>query len=242
MVTLNMSNEAGFVSITDLVPLSSWGSTASEEQVLEILTKFGSQFLEISYDDTIVIKDKAHDSVPSVAEFKNSPVPPPLAALSQATVVAIPRSRSSTILHALRWLTSSGSLVTSPSGAVVFIQFINALSALEEQPPDPWRDLVIANADPSLTTETIGGTMWLSHIDISRIQLVKEEWFKVPHESKTGNIPPAITTPLAKTPQESGSTISPSPTKDYATSDKSSGRSEEIPFTLSSAIAAQALT
>ena len=84
--------------------------------------------------------------------------------------------------------------------------------------------------------------MWLSHANITRIQLVNEEWFKVPHESKTGNILPAILTPLANTTQDSGPTSSPSPTKDYPTSDKYSSRSEEIPFTLSCAIAAQALT
>ena len=83
--------------------------------------------------------------------------------------------------------------------------------------------------------------MWLSHINISRIQLVKEEWFKLPHDPQTGNIPSAITAPLAKAPQESGSAISPSPTKDSATSDKSSGSSADIPFTLASAIFVQAL-
>ena len=80
--SLCMSNDAGFVTIGDLVQiLSSWGSNASEEQVLELLTKFGSQFLEVSYDDTILIKGKAHDSVPSVAEFKSAPVPSPPVAL-----------------------------------------------------------------------------------------------------------------------------------------------------------------
>ena len=162
--------------------------------------------------------------------------------LPQATVAAIPRTRSAIILHALRCLISTGILATSPSGAVEFNQYIDALSALEEQLPDPWRDFEIANADPSVKIETIGGKLWLSHIDISRIQLVTEEWFRLPHDPKTGNISPVISTSLVKVPQGSVSAIPSSPTKDSATSEKSPGSPSDNPLTLASALIVQALT
>ena len=83
--TLDMSNDAGFVTIGDLVQmLMAWGSDANEEQVLDLLTKVGSQFLDVLHDDTtILIKDKAHESVPSIATFKSTPShvslrPPPM--------------------------------------------------------------------------------------------------------------------------------------------------------------------
>ena len=78
--TLDMSNDSGFVTIGDLVQmLMAWGSDANEEQVLDLLTKVGSQFLDVLQDDiTILIKDKAHESVPAIATFKSTPshVPP----------------------------------------------------------------------------------------------------------------------------------------------------------------------
>ena len=137
VATLNMANMAGFVSISDLVPLlMSWGSDVTEEQVLEVLTKFGNQFVEICYDDTILIKDRAHDTVPTVAEYKNPPIAASIAPIPPTASTPL-RTRSSTISHALRLLTSAGSLGMSPTGSVDYILFTNALGVLETLPPDP---------------------------------------------------------------------------------------------------------
>ena len=130
---LGMSNDAGFVTIGDLVQmLVAWGSDANDEQVLDLLTKVGSQFLEVRHDDTtILINDKSHESVPSIATFKSTPSHVPPEALPHATVAATPRTRSAVIQHALRWVISTGTLATSPNGAVEFNQFIDALGALD---------------------------------------------------------------------------------------------------------------
>ena len=239
--SLGMSNDSGFVTIGDLVQiLVAWGSEANEEQVLELLTKVGSQFLDVIYDDTtILIKDKSHESVPSIAAFKRAPSHFRPEALPQATVAATPRTRSAVIQHVLRWVISTGILATSTNGAVEFNKYIDALSALEELPPNPWRDFEIANADPSLKLETIGGKTWLSHIDISQIQLVTEEWFRSPPDPKTESISPVITMSLANAPQESVSAIPSSPTKESSTSEKSPRSPSDNPLTLARARIAQ---
>ena len=121
-----------------------------------------------------------------------------LEALTQATVAAIPRTRSAIIQHALRCFISIDILATSPSIAVEFNQYIDALSVLKTLFPDPWRDFEIANADPALKIETIGGKLWLSHIDISQIQLVTEEWFRLPPDPKTESIFLVISTSRVK--------------------------------------------
>ena len=80
----------------------------------------------------------------------------PLTSLLRPSPMLPPRTRSAVIQHALRWVISTGTLATSPNGAVEFNQFIDALGALEEVTPNPWRDFEIANADPSLKFETTG--------------------------------------------------------------------------------------
>ena len=242
--TLDMSNDSGFVTIGDLVQmLMAWGSDANEEQVLDLLTKVGSQFLDVLHDDTtILITDKAHESVPSIATFKSTPSHVPPEAPPHATVAAIPRTRSAVIQHALRWVISTGTLATSPNGAVEFNQFIDALGALEEFPLNPWRDFEIANVDPSLKFETIAGKTWLSHIDISQIHLVTEEWFRSPADPKIEGTSSAITMALANAPQDSASVIPSSPTKESATSEKSPRSPSYNPLTLAKARIAQTHT
>ena len=233
----NMANSAGFVSISDVVPLlMSWGSDATDEQVLDVLTRYGNQFVEICYEDSILIKDKAHDTVPSVAEYKN----PPSASYASSALATAPYpllTRADTIAYALRMLTSSGSLGMSQSGSVDYTMFIKALGNIESSPPDPWNDLMAVYADPSFSTQNIKGSIWLSHSNLSGIPVMNEEWFKDP----SGPIP-RIGLPLSLTSpfHDSGSFTSSCPPTDLATTDRYSLRPEESSFTLAGAIAAQA--
>ena len=239
---LQMANPAGFVSISDLVPLlMSWGSDVTEEEVLDVLTRFGNQFVEICYENSILIKDKAHDTVPTVSQYKNPPVVA-AAAPTPPTAPPPPRTRSTTIAYALRLLTSSGRLGISQSGFVDYTLFINALGVLESSPPDPWRDLMVVYAEPSFSSQIIESSIWLSHSNLPGIPLMNEEWFKDPH----GPIP-RIDLPLIPTPptHDSGSLSSSCPTTERATTDRYSSRPEEssfiLPPTLAGAIAAQAI-
>ena len=236
---LKMANPAGFVSIFDFVPLlMAWGSDVTEEQVLDVLTRFGNQFIEICYEDSILIKDRAHDTVPTVEEYKN---PPTAVAAAPTPLIASPppRTRATTIAYALRLLTSSGSLGISQSGLVDYIQLVNALGVLESSPPDPFSDLMVVYADPSFSTQTIESAVWLSHSNLPGIPLMGEEWFK----EQYGQIP-RIDLPLIPTPpiHDSGSFTSSCATTERATTDRPSPRPEESPFTLAGAIAAQATT
>ena len=236
---LKMANPAGFVSIFDLVPLlMSWGSDASEEQVLDVITRFGNQFIEICYEDSILIKDRAHDTVPTVEEYK---IPPTAVAAAPTPFIAPPppRTRATTIAYALRLFTSSGRLVISQSGLVDFTQLVNALGVLESSPPDLWSDLMVVYADPSFSTQTIGSSVWLSHSNLPGIPLMVEEWFK----EQYGQIP-RIDLPRIPTPPiyDSGSLTSSCATTERTTTDRPSPRPEESPFTLAGAIAVQAIT
>ena len=244
----------------------------AEEEILDVITSAGGQFLETVHDGaTLLVRDRAHDSVPTMSACIKSngyiqgatETPKPSFDVPPLTVVDIvippapdgePRSRAMIIRHALKMPIFSGKLdQTLLNGAVDFNAFMDVLGSLENRAPNTWRDFEVATNDPFLKVDFIGNTCWLSDSAQSQIPLVSDEWFSpdipivvdVVHalaDSCPGN--QCITTPQA----------SSSPTKDSIPpqvesprSNPSSIRSQassapRSPFTLAAARLEQAHT
>ena len=116
---------------------------------------------------------------------------------------------------------------------VDFIQLALALGALESSTPNLYTDLMAVYDDSLFVTQAIGNAVWLSHVNLSNIPVMCEEWFKEQYGQT-----PRIHFPCLPSPHiyEGGSLTSSGATTERTTTEGPSPHPEIVPFTLANAV------